>query len=504
MMNKLFAFFFCVPFLMALNAKSQINESEPNNENAIANNLPISTSVAGQVCVYTDPDFFRIVLPEDGTLHINTTVLGLAENPPQSLKVLLTSKNSNPWNFFNPAMGIGGNTASDEFEWCCLKADTFYLQVYSDYVFESCYNYTLEWDVIPGTFGNDIEPNDFYTNALDLSYNTNIEGHLNFINDPQGAGSESMDSYRIVPPMDGTMRLFVESDAQSTGSSNIHMMLVNANGSDVYNQFTPVGGFFAPNADTLFWPCTSMDTIYIRMYITNYFDRGYTYRIRYDMQLPAYGNDIEPNNVQANAQLVNPALPIEGHQFFSGDPSEDVFKFFKPDTGFFKIKCLSETYQTDNNGGHRVQLLDHNFSYIGELNATLGINSEPHLDSITFNNLSADTFYIKTYCPYAYAACRSYRLDFEFNPGVGVKEETTKGGFSLYPNPTNGLFYLENSSLAGNARIDIYNGMGQKVNTEKMVLPCRKELNLEGYTSGIYLVNITIGTKQYQNLIVLK
>ncbi|MFM9986916.1 MAG: T9SS type A sorting domain-containing protein [Flavobacteriales bacterium] len=487
-------------------AQSQITETEPNDPFPAGNDLEEGITISGQTCTSDNPDRFRIILPADGKLVINTTASVPGEIVAAPFQFQLFSDQNNAWDQLYPLTGENGTFASDSYEWCCLLADTFYIEVYRGYAFEYCYDYTLSWGLIPATFTNDEEPNSAYIQALDLNYNTPMEGHLSFVNHPQAAGQDGIDFYRLVPPTNGTLRVFLESEAQSTGSTFTRMTLNNINGGPWYSQNSPVGEFQSPNSDTVIWDCVANDTIYIDLTTTNFWDRGYAYRIWFDMVAPVYANDIEDNDSFATAQEVDPSAPIEGNQYFWGDSGGwDYFKFYKPDTGYFKVVMRAETSTGDATLGHSLQLFDKNLSAIGgPFNGPLGIYSIPAVDSVTYNYLAADTFYIVTSSNYAFASCRSYQLDLSYVDNLNGVSNSVLSNVKVYPNPNNGAFFVEGIQN-GNCTIDIYNSTGAKIHNEKIRNAGRNEINLENAPNGIYTVQISCdGVRRSERIVVVK
>ncbi len=481
--------------IVAQNFSAQISESEPNNPFPLSNDLPENTVMSGQTCNWNEPDRYLIVLPEDGNLQINTQVAGQGINPNSGITFTLTSKTNNPWNSFSPFVGENGSFMSDSFNWCCLLADTFYIEVYRGYAFEYCYDYSFSWDLLPAAFNNDEEPNSTYLLAEDLNMNATAEGHVSFVNNPQ-ASSDVTDFYRVVPPVNGTMRIFVETEAQSTGSNSLNVTLHASNGSGWYDQYSSVGTFQLPSSDTLYWGCVGNDTMYISLFTSNYYDKGYAYRIRYDMIAPTYADDIETNNNFASAQLVDPALPIEGNQYYFGDGSDDVYKFFKPYIGFLKIIVRSETMSADAGGGTEVQFFDHNLNQFSTLSAPLGINGQIAIDSITYEGLASDTFYIKVLSNYAFHACKSYQLMLSYTDFNDQVQEKNFLNSSLYPNPSNGKFNLDTRNESGSANIQVCNLIGEIVFEKNTFLGGILELNFEKLDKAIYIMKISKDGKQ--------
>jgi hypothetical protein len=476
--------------LNIMTVQSQITETEPNNPFPVSNDLDEGVTVTGEVCTFENLDIYRIILPADGQITINTSVAAQGDIAGIGFEFRLYNEENNPWDPLIAAQGQNGAFENDSRGWCCLLADTFYLQVYSPYVFEYCFDYTLSWDFIPATFNNDVEPNSTIDQALDLAYNIPMEGHLSFVNQAQAVGSDGYDYYRITPPTNGTVRVFYESEAQSTGSNYTNMTLYNSSGAGWYSQNSPVGTFQAPNSDTIIWTCVGNNEMYISVATGNFFDRGYAYRIWYDVVSPIYENDIESNNSFATAQLVDPALPIEGNQYFFGDGAYDYFKFFKPDTGFFKVVIRAETYTGDATSGHSMQLFDHNMSPIGaQFTSPLGVFSIPAVDSVTYDYLAADTFYIAVYSNYAYAACRSYQLDLFYHDNANTIDKSEFSNLKVYPNPSNGTFIIDNGHR-GDYEMMLYNSSGMLMHSEIIRNERQHSFAFDDLSNGIYSVHI--------------
>lgn len=69
---------------------------------------------------------------------------------------------------------------------------------------------------------------------------------------------------------------------------------------------------------------------------------------------------------------------------------------------------------------------------------------------------------------------------------------------SIYPNPSNGIFYLKNNNDS-DGTFEIYNILGQKIVTQKFIKYSVSEINLEIQASEMFFVKIVI-----DNNIILK
>jgi hypothetical protein len=490
-MNKILLFLFALG--LTFRCSAQITETEPNDSIFYGNTVPINTVLSGQTCLFNEPDYFRIIVPQDGILRVHTTIAGQGVNPTTLLKFTLFN-NNDPYNGFTPLAGNNGVSLNDSIEWCCLQADTFYLEVYTAFAFNYCYDYAFSWEIINPAFSNDVEPNSTFSNAIALPANTTKEGHLSFLTNPGLGGSDGVDFYKFSPLFNGTLKLYVESQAMSTGSNNLTVDIHNPNGSSWYTQQSPVGIYPGTSSDTLTWNCLAKDTLFFSIYTSNFFDRGYSYRIRYEMIPEKYADDIEPNNTFATAQFVNPTLPIEGNQIHGTSISgnqDDYFKFFKPDTGFLKIVAYAETQTSNTGGGNTIQLFDRNFNPIGApFVAPIGTNGIPAVDSITYTSLPADSFYIKTYNTFAFASCRSYKLNLSFlQSSVGI-ESMAGPNIKLFPNPNNGNFNLDTKLLSGKAQVTIYDLFGRKIYDENIILGGITLLQLNQPAPASYVLQV--------------
>jgi hypothetical protein len=505
-MKKVYLLICAFCLVISYSTQAQINEIESNDSLHLANELPLNTTISGQVCDWQNTDYFRVILPDDGYLKIRTLTGGEGENPNSPYVYTLFNTNGEAWNSFSPLAGENGAMIADSSGWCCLYADTFFVKVQTDYAFTYCYEYSFSLELIPPTFQNDLEPNSTATGPMTtLDYNTSSEGHVAFLFQPQNGGTDAFDFFRIIPPSNGLVRLFIESEAQMTGSNDIKVMIHNEDGGPWYQQSSPVGAFQSPNSDTLYWECIPNDTMMFQIFIDNYYDRGYSYRIRYDIVQPQFANDVEPNNNQATAQLIDLATSVPGNQYYFSDGSEDVFKFATVDTGFFKVRVTSSTNSTDGNGGTKLQLLDHNFGYISQLNAPLGTTGELAMDSMMIAYLAQDTFYLKVYSDYAYAACRSYLLEFFYSGQiVDGLEEFSLHNVHVFPNPTNGKFTVDTRMISGDGEMSVFNSMGELIISKNIVFGTQKEFDLADCSPGIYFIKTVSGKRSKTHRLIVE
>ena len=72
---------------------------------------------------------------------------------------------------------------------------------------------------------------------------------------------------------------------------------------------------------------------------------------------------------------------------------------------------------------------------------------------------------------------------------VGIKEKkATNENFNIYPNPSNGLFYLTSVEMTSDFTIQVYSMNGELMLNENWIKGEIKQLNIENFAPSIYLV----------------
>ena len=67
--------------------------------------------------------------------------------------------------------------------------------------------------------------------------------------------------------------------------------------------------------------------------------------------------------------------------------------------------------------------------------------------------------------------------------------------FQVYPNPSNGIFNLKNMNAAKNITVEIYNLLGEKIDTFNFQNAEINTIDLRNLNSGVYFVKINDGTQ---------
>lgn len=111
-----------------------------------------------------------------------------------------------------------------------------------------------------------------------------------------------------------------------------------------------------------------------------------------------------------------------------------------------------------------------------------------YLAEIVVENLPAGTYYIKA-GTYAYIGST---FGISIMGSVGI-EEASQLDFSIFPNPSNGHFTIENSGLSGKYTIQMVDLSGRLVYTQQSTLSVNTptEVAVDGVAPGVYLLNMT-------------
>jgi hypothetical protein len=93
---------------------------------------------------------------------------------------------------------------------------------------------------------------------------------------------------------------------------------------------------------------------------------------------------------------------------------------------------------------------------------------------------------------------------FSGSGGTGNKAiESTNFSTLIYPNPTEGRLYVENSS-SDKLSYKIYSISGRLVGSRQNITDSRADVDLSTLTKGMYLISITTGEKTETHKVILK
>ena len=170
------------------------DDAEPNDVYTQALNLAPNSTDTGHLGFYnaakTDYyDYWKVVLPDDGVLSIETT-----SDATLDIDLTIYDSNGSSYLAYGTTRGSTTEKASDH-----LMAGTYYVQAsrYTGYG-----SYTIKSVFTKAVLDDDAEPNDVYTQALNLAPNSTDTGHLGFYN---AGKTDYYDYWKVTIPSDGKL-----------------------------------------------------------------------------------------------------------------------------------------------------------------------------------------------------------------------------------------------------------------------------------------------------------
>jgi len=89
-------------------------------------------------------------------------------------------------------------------------------------------------------------------------------------------------------------------------------------------------------------------------------------------------------------------------------------------------------------------------------------------------------------------------IDVTVNTCTGIYGIENESGFSIYPNPTNGLVFINTTSLLINTSIEIYDISGRVILSHFME-ELNDQINLSDLSNGIYFIKIKQDGNNYNS-----
>ena len=85
------------------------------------------------------------------------------------------------------------------------------------------------------------------------------------------------------------------------------------------------------------------------------------------------------------------------------------------------------------------------------------------------------------------------------NSTTGLGENSSENNFLIYPNPSNGIFFID--SKFENAKVEIYNSMGEKVFSSSHM---PNSIDISANAKGVYFVKINLEGKIYSRRVIVE
>ena len=87
---------------------------------------------------------------------------------------------------------------------------------------------------------------------------------------------------------------------------------------------------------------------------------------------------------------------------------------------------------------------------------------------------------------------------------LGVNDNIAKNKIIIFPNPSNGRFYIDIKEVNSKMRLEIFNVWGQKIQKEVNLKQSTNEIDLSSYSKGVYFIKINDGENNYAEKIVIQ
>lgn len=286
---------------------------EPNNVIGESSSLPLNTDCSGSVNGNSDPrDWYKIEIPADGELTITVT------HDPSDFQFLLYGTTES-----EQIAGTETNAPSGRQIYLTLQQGDYHLQINSRNN-ATPVPYTVSTVFVQSpSVTQDMEPNDTYDIASELTLNATQTGHI----DSMGVGGfvDGLDYYAIDLTQDATVTISVAYEPDDFG---FQFILYGANGT---TQITGTQTAF-PSGDskTVYLAKGSYFLLINGRSFHSIYNQGRTYYLRVSADAhPAVAGDLEPNNSVETASYFDPSSGTSGHiSFVSDDGSLDNLDYW--------------------------------------------------------------------------------------------------------------------------------------------------------------------------------
>ncbi|HET8962700.1 MAG TPA: pre-peptidase C-terminal domain-containing protein, partial [Chitinophagales bacterium] len=353
-------------FTPTFTAPSVEPDLEPNDYFPIANTLGLNDSTTGNVGYYINldrdsTDWYEVTTVEDGPLYIYLNPL----NGSQTWIYLYDTDGTTLL-----ASGYGDSAFSIDRQ--DLAAGTYHILVKMYYT-NGYTPYTLKNTSFPVTYENDEESNDIAANAVSISENSTIEGHIGYYTN----GARDLDDwYEITTTEDGILNFSLTGEL----SQLTYMYIYDTDGT------TSLVSNYSAEPFSISRNDLAVGTYYLR--VRMYYGNGYNnYSITNTLTPPAEANDSEPNNAAGSAITIAANSTIEGHIGYYTDGARDL-------DDWYEITTTEDGNLTFSLTGSLAQLT---YMYIYDTDGTTSLVSNYNAGpfSISRNDLAAGTYYLR-------------------------------------------------------------------------------------------------------------
>jgi len=358
-------------YTIAPGSSIAISEIEPNNSFGSANNTGIGYTVTGNIVTGTigysedTEDWYKLILDVDGKLVLTeTTGIDLWSgiylyDADGTHRFALTQARKN---------GIDTLTYDN------LAAGTYYIKILNWGNGQGAY--TLKIDHYPAELTKDGEINDTYIQANTIAVNSTLSGHIGYYSNQY---TDVNDWYKVIVPSDG--KLEVIQDCRTDLWSGIYLYDADGSHQFAWKEARKNG------IDTLTYSNLIAGIYYVR--ILNWGNGYGSYKITVNHYPFALSNDQENNDTYDKSVNIGVNTSTTGHIGNYSNQYSDVNDWYKvivPSDG--KLEVIQDC---------RINLWSGIYLYDADGNHQFALNQarKNGIDTLTYSNLMAGTFYIQ-------------------------------------------------------------------------------------------------------------
>ena len=422
-------------------------EIEPNDGSGPATVLTYNTPMSGSTgaCSPTNNsvDYFRAIVTNQGQFRVQST---MSNTGPTDLEVTFQVRQASTAviGTYSLTAGANGVPVSDSFQFICAGGSGTYFITIVNPSTTVCTNYTFTYDFVAPYFANDPEPNNGGGSSVPVAVNTWREGQTDFYY------GDNADYFRLDLPTNGVLNIEWEAEhAGATTGATATITLRQSSTAAIQTFTVPVGANSIPAADLASITCRSNTDYYIISISTGIC--GTSYRFRYNVTAPVFGNDPEPNNGSGTAVPVAHNALQEGQiNFLTYNENADYYQLTLPTDGVLAITMEMEHVGTDVNATATIVLRQAGSAVMETYTVPVGANSTPTTTILTRSCLGNTSGYLVSIVSNVCGA--SYRWSYNVTAPVFANDvEPNNTQFEVQ------TYYLDSVSLEGHLGF-FYNG----------------------------------------------
>jgi hypothetical protein len=359
------------------------NDTEPNNSIPLALPLPAATFRQGHIGYVNGVAFPLDVVDYYGAVLAGDGRVTLSAETDNGLQITLAIFNQDGSLLAGSPVSSTPTVSVDG-----IAKDTVFFNVNR---WSGGGSYRVRYILDEPQHPNDAEPNDVLAQALPLSEGAFGTGHIGYANGAERP-IDANDYYILALSGDGKVNAYVETD----NGLQLTLAIFNQDGSLLAG--SPVSDTISLSFDGV-----AQGPAYLR--VSRWSGVG-SYRVQYSLEEVPETNDLEPNDMLANALLIAPNFPAEGHLgYVNGAPSpvdnRDIYTFAGQSAG-----PISFTWATSNGLQTYVRLLNATGSVLassaistaGTLAYNLPDNGTYFLDLLRWSGVGGYTLGIDNGC----------------------------------------------------------------------------------------------------------